>query len=34
VEAQIIKRKSRVPQDPGLTTEKEIMMAALRSARE
>jgi len=34
VEARIIKRKSPVPQDPGLMAEKEIMMAALRGARE
>jgi hypothetical protein len=31
VEARIIKRKSPVPQDPGLMAEKEIMMAALRA---
>ena len=31
VEARIIKRKSPVPQDPGLLAEKEILMAELRA---
>ena len=34
VEARIIKRRSPVPQDPGLMAEKETMMAELRGTRE
>ena len=34
VEARIIRRKSPVPQDPGLMAEKETMLACLRGARE
>lgn len=34
VEARIVRRKSPVPQDPGLLAEKETMMACLRGARE